>query len=86
MKPIWIIDDDKSIRWVFEKALGRTDLEFKTLGTGKVTVNGDMRVIGDIHAIGNITADGSIQLGDTNTDNVVFNADIQSHLIILSLL
>ncbi len=30
MKPIWIIDDDKSIRWVFEKALARTDLEFKT--------------------------------------------------------
>jgi two-component system nitrogen regulation response regulator GlnG len=30
MKPIWIIDDDKSIRWVFEKALSRTDLEFKT--------------------------------------------------------
>jgi two-component system nitrogen regulation response regulator GlnG len=23
MKPVWIIDDDRSIRWVFEKALGR---------------------------------------------------------------
>lgn len=30
MKPIWIIDDDKSIRWVFEKALARSDLAFKT--------------------------------------------------------
>ncbi|HIE90153.1 MAG TPA: nitrogen regulation protein NR(I) [Methylophilaceae bacterium] len=30
MKPIWIIDDDKSIRWVFEKALARSDLKFKT--------------------------------------------------------
>ncbi|MGB4811714.1 MAG: nitrogen regulation protein NR(I) [Methylophilaceae bacterium] len=30
MKPIWIIDDDKSIRWVFEKALARTDLAFKS--------------------------------------------------------
>ncbi len=30
MKPIWILDDDKSIRWVFEKALARTDLEFRT--------------------------------------------------------
>ncbi len=29
MKPIWIVDDDKSIRWVFEKALTRTDLAFK---------------------------------------------------------
>ncbi len=33
MKPIWIIDDDKSIRWVFEKALARTDLEYKTFAS-----------------------------------------------------
>ena len=30
MKPIWILDDDKSIRWVFEKALARSELAFKT--------------------------------------------------------
>ena len=23
MKPVWVIDDDRSIRWVFEKALER---------------------------------------------------------------
>lgn len=28
MKPIWIIDDDRSIRWVFEKALTREDIPF----------------------------------------------------------
>jgi len=33
MKPIWIIDDDKSIRWVFEKALARTEYEFKTFSS-----------------------------------------------------
>ena len=33
MKAIWIIDDDKSIRWVFEKALARTDLNFKTFSS-----------------------------------------------------
>lgn len=33
MKPIWIIDDDKSIRWVFEKALARTDMEFRTFSS-----------------------------------------------------
>ncbi len=26
MKPVWIIDDDRSIRWVFEKALARESL------------------------------------------------------------
>jgi two-component system nitrogen regulation response regulator GlnG len=33
MKPIWIIDDDKSIRWVFEKALARTEMAFKTFAS-----------------------------------------------------
>jgi two-component system nitrogen regulation response regulator GlnG len=33
MKPIWIIDDDRSIRWVFEKALARTDMEFRTFAS-----------------------------------------------------
>jgi len=28
MKPVWIIDDDRSIRWVFEKALKREDIPF----------------------------------------------------------
>ena len=30
MKPIWVIDDDRSIRWVFEKALAREGLPYKT--------------------------------------------------------
>lgn len=30
MKPIWILDDDQSIRWVFEKALARSELAFKS--------------------------------------------------------
>lgn len=28
MKPVWIVDDDRSIRWVFEKALGREGISF----------------------------------------------------------
>jgi len=39
MKPIWIIDDDKSIRWVFEKALSRTELEFKTFASVPEALN-----------------------------------------------
>jgi len=30
VKPVWIIDDDRSIRWVFEKALAREGIPFKT--------------------------------------------------------
>ena len=29
MTPVWIIDDDRSIRWVFEKALAREDISFR---------------------------------------------------------
>lgn len=39
MKPIWIIDDDKSIRWVFEKALARSEMEFKTFASTPEALN-----------------------------------------------
>ncbi len=35
MKPVWIIDDDKSIRWVIEKALSREGIVFKSFGTAQ---------------------------------------------------
>jgi two-component system nitrogen regulation response regulator GlnG len=35
MKPVWIIDDDRSIRWVFEKALAREDISFKVFGSAQ---------------------------------------------------
>ena len=30
MKPVWIVDDDRSIRWVLEKALEREGIPFKS--------------------------------------------------------
>lgn len=30
MRPVWVIDDDRSIRWVFEKALAREGIPFET--------------------------------------------------------
>jgi two-component system nitrogen regulation response regulator GlnG len=35
MKPVWIIDDDRSIRWVFEKALARENIEYRTFASAK---------------------------------------------------
>ena len=57
-----------------------TDLDITTTGIGKVIVNANMLVNGDLHATGTITADGSITIGDSNTDNVVFNADVASNI------
>ncbi|MBK7662151.1 MAG: nitrogen regulation protein NR(I) [Sterolibacteriaceae bacterium] len=33
MNPVWIIDDDRSIRWVFEKALAREEIPFKSFSS-----------------------------------------------------
>ncbi len=33
MNPVWIIDDDRSIRWVLEKALARENISFRSFGT-----------------------------------------------------
>ncbi|MEP6657872.1 MAG: nitrogen regulation protein NR(I) [Betaproteobacteria bacterium] len=33
MKPVWIVDDDRSIRWVLEKALSREDIPHKTFAS-----------------------------------------------------
>jgi two-component system nitrogen regulation response regulator GlnG len=33
MKSVWIIDDDKSIRWVLEKSLARADIAYKSFAT-----------------------------------------------------
>ncbi len=38
MKPVWIIDDDRSIRWVLEKALAREAIEFKSFASADEAV------------------------------------------------
>src|ERR1043165_4241125 len=32
-KPVWIVDDDRSIRWVLEKALAREGIAYKTFSS-----------------------------------------------------
>ena len=39
MSNIWILDDDQSIRWVFEKALGKENLPFKTFSNTNEAIN-----------------------------------------------
>ena len=35
MKPVWIVDDDRSIRWVFEKALSREGIAYSSFGSAQ---------------------------------------------------
>ena len=39
MKKVWILDDDKSIRWVFEKALSRAKLPFQSFSNTNEAIN-----------------------------------------------
>jgi len=57
------------------------NLEFRPNGVGAVNVHSDLNVDGNIHATGNISADGNINIGDANTDNVTFNAEVASSII-----
>jgi two-component system, NtrC family, nitrogen regulation response regulator GlnG len=38
MNPVWIIDDDRSIRWVFEKALAREGIAHRTFGAAQEAI------------------------------------------------
>jgi len=57
MKPVWIIDDDRSIRWVLEKALEREKINFKSFSSAddalaELTVSVPQVVISDIRMPG----------------------------------
>jgi hypothetical protein len=58
-----------------------TNLEITTTGTGTVNFNSSVNVYGDVHATGTITADGNINLGNADTDNIVFGGEVNSDII-----
>jgi hypothetical protein len=57
------------------------NIELRPNGTGSVEIYSDLNVTGDIYATGNITADGTITIGDANTDEIVFNAEVNSDIV-----
>jgi hypothetical protein len=60
---------------------GTTNTEINISPTGKTIVNSSMNIDGSLHAVGNITFDGNITLGNDDTDNITFAADVSSDLI-----
>ncbi|MDD3884218.1 MAG: nitrogen regulation protein NR(I) [Gallionella sp.] len=69
MKPVWIIDDDRSIRWVLEKSLAREDIDFVSFSTADAALQAletDMPqvVISDIRMPGNSGLDFLQRLHD----------------------
>src|SRR5574343_108231 len=39
MKPVWIVDDDRSIRWVLEKTLSREGIPFKSYASATEAIS-----------------------------------------------
>jgi hypothetical protein len=57
------------------------DINFSPNGTGQLISNKSVLINGNLHATGNVTFDGNITIGDGNTDNVTFGADVVSNII-----
>ena len=66
---------------VISTNISNENLELAPNGTGSVEVFADTNVYGNVFATGTITADGNITIGDADTDNVTFNAEIASDII-----
>jgi len=58
-----------------------TNTDINISPTGNVNLNANTLVNGNLHATGNITADGNITLGNSPTDTVAFDAEINSNII-----
>lgn len=75
------VDDLELINNQINTTVSNSPLELRPNGTGTVEVYADTNVYGDINATGSITADGNITIGDADTDNVTFNAEVASDII-----
>ena len=73
---------------------GNTTIGGNTTLSGTFSAGGDSKIDSDLHVVGDLRVDGdvwfnanntngtnTINLGDDNTDNVVFNADVDSNII-----
>jgi hypothetical protein len=57
------------------------DIDLIPAGSGEIQFYSNVEVNGSLHATGNITFDGSVVLGDDDTDNIVFAADLAGDLV-----
>lgn len=74
-----VVDGDSTINDNLTIKSDNKMFKIQTAGAvDKFTVDTDN---GNTDIKGNLTVDGSVTLGDANSDNVTFNADVNSHII-----
>ena len=76
-----LIDDLRLRNNQIETTVSNSNLELDPNGTGSVEIFGNTNVYGNIVATGSITAEGDITIGDADTDDVIFNAEVASDII-----
>jgi len=72
--------DNLQIRSNLISSLAGSDINLDTNG-GKLNIRSDVYAVGNIHATGDITWDGNIVLGNSPTDTVTFDAEINSDIL-----
>lgn len=58
-----------------------TNIEVRPDGTGTVEMHSNWNITGGLHATGDITFGGDLTLGDSDEDDVIFSADVNSDII-----
>ena len=66
---------------LIKNTVTNSDLNISPVTGGQTNIRTGINVYGDLHSTGNITWDGDIQLGNSDSDNVVFSADVNSDII-----
>jgi hypothetical protein len=61
--------------------LSNANIDLTPNGTGTTEVLSNLNVFGDIYTPGNITFDGNITFGDSDTDTVTLETDLDSNII-----
>jgi hypothetical protein len=74
------IDDVNINGNIIQSIVGNLVLQAPT-STDKIQINSNTRISANLEVTGDITLGGSINIGDANTDNVVFGADINSNVL-----
>ena len=67
---------------VISSRIGNSPIEFSPSGSGTVDIHSNLNISNSysLYASGDITLGGNITLGNSDTDNVIFNADINSNI------
>ena len=58
-----------------------TNIELRPDGSGELDIRSNWNITGNLYATGDITFGGNLTLGDSDEDNVDFEADLNSNLI-----